>query len=140
MKCTIIECNEEAIMLVPLEVDDYSLPHPHKKKIDIPLCNRHYNALEEYFCLHFNAPSPPTPKRLEACKVASLEKLKTKVNKHLRNGLDLFKDVLKLSEQDAKEFHTWYTNHPLVKGIKEVLEILTKGKVATATGDKNNEH
>lgn len=54
--------------------------------------------------------------------ISSLDKLKKIVEDHLRRELDIFEEVLKLDEDDTRTFLNWYTSHPYVKGIEEVVE------------------
>lgn len=64
----------------------------------------------------------------------SLNNLKKTVEAHLKKELDIFEIILKMKEEDVGIFLKWYLNHPYVKGIKEVLEILRAGKTASYRG------
>jgi len=60
--------------------------------------------------------------------MSSLEKLKKIVENHLKKELDIIEAVLKLSDEDAKKFLTWYVNHPYAKRLEEVIKVIERVK------------
>ena len=36
--------------------------------------------------------------------------------------------ILKMPDEDVKEFYRWYISHPYTKGIREVIRIVGSGR------------
>lgn len=56
-----------------------------------------------------------------------LDDVKKIAEAHLRRELDIFEMILKMPDEDVKEFYGWYVSHPYAKGIEEVIRII-RGK------------
>lgn len=56
--------------------------------------------------------------------MSSLEELKKIGYEHLKLQLHMTEILLSIDKDQVKEFKTWYNNHPLAKGIEEVMQIL----------------
>ncbi len=68
--------------------------------------------------------------------VSSLDSLKNVVEKHLKRELDIFEMVFRLKENDLKKFLRWYTEHPFVKGIEEVIRSVREKANSGRTNSK----
>lgn len=58
----------------------------------------------------------------------SLAELKEIIVSHLKKELDIMEMMLTLDGSETKEFCEWYINHPYKKGIKEIQELVKRGK------------
>ncbi len=56
----------------------------------------------------------------------SIDELKTIVERHLCNELDIMEMVCKLDKSHLEQFSGWYINHPYRRGIEEIKKIVRK--------------
>lgn len=52
---------------------------------------------------------------------SGLDDVKKIAEEHLRRELDIFEMILKMPDEDVKEFYGWYISHPYTKGIRDVI-------------------
>jgi hypothetical protein len=60
--------------------------------------------------------------------VLTLIELKKIVEQHMKNELGVMELTLSLQNKDIEEFTRWYINHPISRGIREVQEIVRRGR------------
>jgi hypothetical protein len=58
----------------------------------------------------------------------TLDELKTITIEHMKKELDIMEMMLTINVNDTKEFYKWYINHPYCRGIREIQELVKRGK------------
>jgi hypothetical protein len=54
--------------------------------------------------------------------ITTLEELKTRVQAHLKNELEIMLMIGRLEENEAKKFNKWFQQHPYSIGIDKIMK------------------
>lgn len=58
----------------------------------------------------------------------TLEEIKYITIEHMKKDFYIIDAVYKLDPTDFKQYQEWYINHPYCRGIREIQELVRRGK------------
>jgi hypothetical protein len=61
--------------------------------------------------------------------ITTLQEIKTKVQAHLKNELEIMLMIGHLKENEAKEFNKWFQQHPYCMGIDKIMKFCQQRKM-----------
>ena len=64
--------------------------------------------------------------RGERRKLTLLEYVKMKTDKHMWEEIGIIEKVMDLSDDEAREFSSWFNGLPQVKGIREIQDFVSE--------------
>jgi molybdenum cofactor biosynthesis enzyme MoaA len=61
--------------------------------------------------------------------ITTLEEIKTKVQAHLKNKLEIMLMLGHLEDKDVKEFNKWFQKHPYSIGIDKIMKFCQRKRM-----------